>query len=66
MNLKEKILNRTDEDRDASLFKTTSFTLFKADYEKFRDACKKAKRSPSVVLREMASIFIEESEAGHV
>lgn len=62
MNLMEKIIKRTDKSISRGRYKTTSFTLLKEDYAKFVDACKKSKRTPSVVLREMVMIFIEESK----
>lgn len=60
MSLADKILERTEKMRDESLYKTTSFTLLKTEYARFKAACKKAKRTPSAVLREMVLIFIEE------
>lgn len=60
MSLSSQVLKRTEKSISDSRYKTTSFTLLKADYVKFQAACKKAKRKPSVVLREMVLIFIEE------
>lgn len=62
MQLREKILSRTDKSISNNRYKTTSFTLLKEDYGRFKAACKKSKRMPSIVLREFVLIFIEETE----
>lgn len=62
MNLKDKIIKRTDKSISRGRYKTTSFTLLKEDYAAFIAACKKSNRTASVILREMVMIFIEESK----
>jgi predicted DNA-binding protein len=62
MRLSDQIAKRTEKFRDAALFKTTSFTLLKADYTRFKSACKKLNRKPSVVLRELVTMFINDCE----
>jgi hypothetical protein len=58
--LREKIIKRTDKSISDDRYVTTSFTLLKEDYVLFKATCKTMKRKPSVVLREMILIVIEE------
>lgn len=62
LNLSEKVIQRTDKSITRSRYKTTSFTLLKDDYDKFKSACAEVHRTPSIVIREMILIFIEETK----
>lgn len=64
MNFKEVVLKRTEKTISEGRYKTTSFTLLKEDYETFLKVCKKEKRKPTAIIREMILIFIEQARVG--
>ncbi len=60
----DKLLARMKRVPRKQNYKTTSFTMLRADYEAFIKLCDRLDHTPSVVLREFVLLFIEENSKG--
>lgn len=59
-NIRYQVNLLTNEVENKNLYKTTSFTLLKSVHKTFLDVCKKEKRIPSDVIRELINLYIDD------